>query len=217
MHKEIHVASKKTVTKMVLDAKLAYLVAKLKYCKQLFHVTDKLLGRHKSSPLPITISLECLPDQFSTYFHDKVAIIKNQLDCGTLHALVSPYNHDTEFHHTPFTSFQPITTDYLHSVVTKCAPKSCELDPIPTSLLLECLDTVLPTMTSIINDSLKSGVFPSIYKSAIVTPLLKKPSLDPNDLKNYRPVSNLSFMSKILEKVVVSQLMSHLNRYNLFQ
>ena len=88
--------------------------------------------------------------------------------------------------------------------------------PLPTSLLLECLDTVLPTMTSIINDSHRSGVFPSIYKSAIGTPLLMKPSLDANDLKNYRPVSNLSFMSKILEKVVVSQLMSHLNRHNLF-
>ena len=71
-------------------------------------------------------------------------------------------------------------------------------------------------MTNIINDSLKSGVFPSIYKSAIITPLLKKPSLDPNDLRNYGPVSNLSFMSKILEKVVVFQLMSHLNRHNLF-
>ena len=128
----------------------------------------------------------------------------------------SPYNHDIECHHTPFTSFQPITTDFLHSVVTKCAPKSCELDPIPTSLLLECLDAVFPTMTSIINDSLKSGDFPSIYKPAIVTPLLKKPSLDPNDLKNYRPVSNLSFMFKILEKVVASQLMSHLNRHTLF-
>ena len=66
-------------------------------------------------------------------------------------------------------------------------------------------------MTSIINDSFKSGVFPSSYKSAIVTPLLKKPSLDPNDLKNYRPVSNLSFMSKLLQKVVVSQLKSHVN------
>ena len=139
------------------------------------------MGRHKSSPLPTTISLE--PGQFSSYFHDKGAIIRNQLDCGTSHAPVSPHNHDINFHHTPFTSFQPITTDYLHSVVTKFAPKSCELDPIPTSLLLECLDTVLPAMISIINDSLKSGVFPSIYKSAIVTPLLKKPTLNPNHKK----------------------------------
>ena len=96
------------------------------------------------------------------------------------------------------------------------APKPCELDSIPTSFLMECLDTVLPSMTSIINDSLMFGVFPSSYKSAIITPLLKKPSLDPNDLKNYIPVSNLSFMSKLLEKVVVSQLISHLNRHNLF-
>ena len=47
-------------------------------------------------------------------------------------------------------------------------------------------------------------------------PLLKKPSLDQNDLKNYQPVSNLSFMSKLLEKVVASQLMFHLNRHNVF-
>ena len=68
----------------------------------------------------------------------------------------------------------------------------------------------------IINDSLTSGIFPSSYKSAIVTPLLKKHSLDPNDLTNYRLVSNLSFISQLLEKAVVSQLMPHLNRYNFF-
>ena len=52
--------------------------------------------------------------------------------------------------------------------------------------------------------------------SAIVKPLLKKSILDPNDMKSYRPVSNLSFMSEILEKVVAYQLLSHLHRYNLF-
>ena len=71
-------------------------------------------------------------------------------------------------------------------------------------------------MTSIIIDSLKSGVFPSSYKSAIVTPLLKKPSLDPNDLKYYQHVSNLTFMPNILEKLVVSQVMFQLNRHNLY-
>ena len=123
VHTEIYVASKKTVTKIVHDAKSAYFssrIADCTNCNQLFHVTDKLLGRHKSSPLPATISLDCLPELFSSYFHDKVAII----DCGTSHPLALPYNHDIEFHHTPFTSFQPITTDYLHSVVTKCASLS---------------------------------------------------------------------------------------------
>ena len=81
---------------------------------------------------------------------------------------------------------------------------------MPTSLLLDFLDVVFPSMADIINDSIVSGVFPSFYKSAIVKPLLKKSTCDPNDTKNYRPVSNLSFMSKILENVVAYQLLSHL-------
>ena len=56
---------------------------------------------------------------------------------------------------------------------------------MPTSLLLDCLDVVLPSMTGIINDFLVSGVFPSFYKSAIVKPNLKKFTLDPNDMRNY--------------------------------
>ena len=66
-----------------------------------------------------------------------------------------------------------ITTERLLSILTKCAPKSSDLDAMPTSLLLDCLDVVLPSMADIINDSLVSGVFPSFYKSAIVKPLLK--------------------------------------------
>jgi hypothetical protein len=55
-----------------------------------------------------------------------------------------------------------------------------------------------------------SGSLPPSFKEAVVTPLLKKNSLDKNTLKNYRPVSNLPFLSKILEKVVLSQLADHL-------
>ena len=112
-------------------------------------------------------------------------------------------------HINTFTSFEPVTTEHLLSILTKCAPKSCDLDFMPTSLLLNCLDVMLPSKTNIINDSLVSDVFPSFYKSAIVKPLLKKSTLDSNDMKNYQPVSNLSFMSKILEKVVAYQLLSH--------
>ena len=70
VHKEIYVASKKKVTKIVHDAKLASFSSKIAdctNCKQLFYVTDKLLWRHKSSPLPVTIALDCLPGQFYTY------------------------------------------------------------------------------------------------------------------------------------------------------
>ena len=74
--------------------------------------------------------------------------------------------------------------------------KSCELDPIPTTLLYENLDILLPTLTNIINTSLTTGIVPPDLKTAIVRPLLKKLSLDKNLLENYRPISNFPLLSK---------------------
>ena len=96
------------------------------------------------------------------------------------------------------------------------APKSCELEPIPSKLLVECLDSIIPSLTDLFNSSLAFGVFPQCFKSALVTPILKKKCLDHNDLNNYRPVSNLCFIAKILEKLVLSQVSSYLNSHNLY-
>ena len=63
--------------------------------------------------------------------------------------------------------------------------------------------------TQIVNDSLTSGIFPQTHKSAVVKPLLKKPTLDHNNLKKNRPVSNLSFLSKIIGKNVLFQMSDH--------
>ena len=70
-------------------------------------------------------------------------------------------------------------------------------------------------MLRIINQSLSEGVFPDRYKLALIAPRLKKPSLDVEDVSNYRPISNLDFLSKILERVVAEQLMVHLDRNRL--
>ena len=98
----------------------------------------------------------------------------------------------------------------FRNFVQNSAPKTCELDPAPTSLLMELLDIVLPTLTRIVNDWLTSGIFPQIHKSTVVKPQLKKPTLDDNNLKNFRPVSNLSFLSKIIEKIVLFPMSDHL-------
>ncbi|GFR77905.1 reverse transcriptase-like protein [Elysia marginata] len=75
-----------------------------------------------------------------------------------------------------------------------------------------CLDDVLPHITAIINNSLRTAEVPTCFKNAIVKPFIKKTGLDENDLTNYRPVSNLPFMSNILEKAVLTQLLDHINR-----
>ena len=83
-------------------------------------------------------------------------------------------------------------------VITKSATKTCYLNPIPTPLLLEILDGLLPSLTALTNSPLSSGLFHQAFKSAVIFPLLKNPSLDPNELKNFRPISNLPFISKII-------------------
>ncbi len=85
-------------------------------------------------------------------------------------------------------------------------PTTCPLDPIPSHLLQAISPTLLPALTHIINTSLLSGIFPTAFKQARVTPLLKKPTLNTSLLENYRPVSLLPFIAKTLERVVFNQL-----------
>jgi hypothetical protein len=68
-----------------------------------------------------------------------------------------------------------------------------------------------------INSSIVESEFPTTWKSAIVTPLLKKPTADPEDRTNYRPVSNLSYISKITEKTILQQIDDHLTSNSLHQ
>ena len=93
--------------------------------------------------------------------------------------------------------------------------KSCSLDPWPTFLVLDYLDILITPITSIINASLEQGKCPNFFKQAHVTLILKKSSLDKEIFKNYRPFSNMNFISKILERVVAVQLQTHLDEAGL--
>ena len=70
----------------------------------------------------------------------------------------------------------------LNSVIPKSKPTTCPVDPIPAPLLLDILGDLLPALSQIVNDSLLSGSFPSVFKHAILKPLLKKSTLDHNTL-----------------------------------
>lgn len=94
------------------------------------------------------------------------------------------------------------------------ASKSCELDCMPTFILKEILPSVLPTVTKIINLSLETGEFVPQWKTAIVRPIIKKAGLELIE-SNYRPVSNLNFLSKVLEKAALAQFMNHCDTHNL--
>ena len=92
--------------------------------------------------------------------------------------------------------------------------KSCEIDPIPAKLLKKILPSVIETMFKIVNTSLHQGVFSKHWKIAVIRPLLKKIGLELTTA-NYRPVNNLTFLSKVVGKAALSQLVAQFDNNNL--
>ena len=113
-------------------------------------------------------------------------------------------------------SFDICQPDEISRIIKASAAKSCDLDPAPTFLVKECLDVLLPHLTRLCNVSIQSGCLPLSQKTAMVMPRLKKSGLDPAEIKNYRPISNLPFMSKVIEKLILSQLTRYLTANGLF-
>jgi hypothetical protein len=93
-------------------------------------------------------------------------------------------------------------------------PKSCNLDPAPTWLVKDTINELLPIVSHIVGTSLQSSVM-SKYKTSYISPLLKKIGLNPESLLNYRPISNLPFISKVIERVVAKQLTVYLQENDL--
>ena len=92
--------------------------------------------------------------------------------------------------------------------------KSTGPDKMPTKLIKMIAILIVTPLTSLYNKSLKSGIFPKQWKEAQVTPIFKKNG-SPSDVKQYRPISLLSCLSKILEKLVFSSIYSHISSKNL--
>ena len=156
--------------------------------------------------LPDHSSIAALANTFSSFFIDKISIIRSSFPSGSCSNVLTPPNTREVLH-----NLSHVTDAEVRRLVLSAPCKSSGLDPLPTSLVKDCIDILVMPIVSIVNLSLSGGCFPSHFKSALVFPLLKKPTLNRNDMKNYRPVSNLSFLSKIIEKVVANHLNSHIN------
>ena len=94
----------------------------------------------------------------------------------------------------------------------KSPSKSCELDALPTSLIKDNIDVLAPYITNIVNKSLLSGIFPKSQKIAFVRPLIKKPTLDK---EIFRPISNLKFLGKTIERIVSNRISDHITTFSL--
>ena len=112
----------------------------------------------------------------------------------------------------------PLTSQFLplpQNLKSSCPNKQSDSDSIPNWLLKECSSVLVPTTTNIVKLSLSTGQFHPTLNESVISPLLKKPTLVKEELSRYRPISNLSLISKVIERVIKSGLTDHLTSNSL--
>jgi len=177
--------------------------------RQLWSTLNSLLSRKLPQSLPTGFTPAELTLSFLKFFNDKIATLSANLSTTTTQSphivpRVTPPVLD---------SFSCATLDEVKTAILASSDATCQLDIIPTKLLKSCLHALLQPLTNIINLSLTAGIFPTQFKHALVSPHLKKYNLPKEDLSSYRPVSNLNFISKILERIIHTRLTKHTDTF----
>ena len=198
MKRQIFISARNGYHNQVKQARIVYLRDRIQGAnqRQLFSIVDELTGDKRSlaSTLPEHSCPRELAENFAHYFHDKIEKL------GQCFTEFRPERDvSSSSHH--FRKFTPVTEAFLSKLILSMNSKSCPLDPIPTALLKTVLPEVIHDLVAIVNTQFDTACFPQLYKKAIVRPLLKKQGLDSENMKNYRPVSNLCFEHKFIERV----------------
>ena len=137
--------------------------------------------------------------------------IRSKLACDTVSPAVTeraPHGSSSSDDLVTLSEFQPLSEEAVRKMAV-ASMKTCTLDPLPSSIMLVCIEELLPVINRMVNVSLENGDFADDWKRAVVHPLLKKSGLQLIN-KNFRPVSNLQFTSKLTEKAVAVQLQEHM-------
>ncbi len=175
--------------------------------KKLFAIISSLSCQSKENPLPPHTSIKDLANDFGNFFKAKIDRIRQELDTAPVD-FESGANGTPSPTKSPMSKFAVLSQEEVKKLILGSKSATCDLDPIPTWLLKKCLDILLPVLTKMVNTSLQTGIFPEEWKTALVIPLIKKLGLDVL-FPNYRPVSNLAFVSKLTERAVVVQSTNH--------
>lgn len=216
VHRQMFEEHSRLVVKLIDSKKSEFFKNKFQAAsmKETFNLVKDLLMADSEKILPSSSNPQDLANAFASFFEEKIKKIRETLDKAAPLCLTVEDNHQTA---AELSQYNQVSQEDISNIIKKCPSKSCALDPIPTSLLKDSKvsNAVVPSITAIINSSITSGTVPKDLKVSHVIPLIKKPGLDREIFKNYRPVSNLAFLHKILEKVVASQLTAHLAAHGL--
>ena len=208
------VTARRAVVRQIYTCKVEHYQHQMSLCdgdqRRTFTFLNNLLGRARNPMLPTSSSGSELVSRFSDFFSDKITRIRNEIDAVVVN---EGFSMDFPLHFTrssTFSHFSLVTEANVLRYIKETRKTHCSLDPINVSKLGEAYEATAPAVTTIINLSFTEGHFVASEKRGLIRPYLKKIGLDANNLSNYRPVTNLSHLSKIMERAMLDQLVPYL-------
>ena len=189
--------------------------------KSLYKSVKNLVGDNDVSVYPSSSSSKQLADDMADFYSNKIINIRKEIKNNSNISNEISEDHYNFLNNNISTDcilhqFVPLSEKDTRDLIKSMANKHHHEDPIPVWLLKENEDELYPVIQSIINKSLIEGTFPASLKHGTVRPILKEKNLDQENYKNYRPVTNTPFMSKLIEKAANNQITEYLEQNGLF-
>ena len=187
--------------------------------KALYKSIRNLMGDGEATVYPSSVSDRHLADNMADFFSNKTKRIRQEIDQSRQNISHRKYFNKTDnTFATSFrlTDFELLTNKNTIDLIKKMNNKSHPDNPIPVWFIKEQAEIFAPIFRSIINKSFTEGKFPSSLKLGTIRPILKDKDSDVQNFKNYRPVTNIPFLPKLIEKAANQQLQSYLKENNLY-
>ena len=212
--RDAFVAANKEVVSCIVKSKETYFAGKLADAdhKTVCQAVNNLIN-NRTKHLPNHDNPEQLSNGFTNRFVKKITKIRDEMDNASIDTDLQ--TNDQPATCPPFTNFKQLSKGEVQSVITKFSNSTCSLDPQPKWFLKIHLEPHLVSLIELVNASLVTGNFPADSHKGIINTLLKKPTLDKEDLINFRPVCKLSFTAQVIEKCAANQFIDHLNSNDL--
>lgn len=172
--------------------------------RALFNTVNTIFGKNKSQKvLPNHDNSKELADRFNCFYLNKVKQLRMKIPPNQTNG------RNSTFGGTTMDCLRPTTVQELRKILNESGIKTSFNDILPASILKQVIEELLPHLCELVNKSLSTGSVEGL-KESIVVPLLKKVGLDADILKNYRPVADLVFLSKLSERVVAKRFDEHM-------
>ena len=176
--------------------------------RAIYTIVNALLFRKEPTPLPDWENPKELAEGFSKLYMVKIAnimqVLKSSSETTSGHSYVeTDYATDQRLY-----IFSPVFMDEIIQLIKESPSKYCELDPLPTDLIKQHIGVIAPSIANIANASTQQECVPESLKQAILRPLIKKMDMEIK-FPSFHPVSNLTFLSETIERVIQGKLLKY--------